>query len=76
VATCFSPSGPSSGHTVAASQAKLYVILQIKIYNIVLHEVRKFQINIKILTSVVNMLQSVHKNVYFKNLKCTEGGII
>jgi hypothetical protein len=30
VATCFGPSGPSSGHTGAVSEAKLYVKLQLK----------------------------------------------
>jgi hypothetical protein len=38
VATCFGPSGPSSGHTGAMSEAKLYVKLQLKIHKIELHK--------------------------------------
>jgi hypothetical protein len=39
VTACFGPSGPSSGHTGAMSEAKLFVKLQLKIHKIELHKV-------------------------------------
>lgn len=55
VASHFRPCRSSSGRTDAASEAELYVILQLKIHEIFLPVVHKFQVNFKILTRVVNI---------------------
>jgi hypothetical protein len=58
VATYFGPSAPSSGHTGAVSEVKLYVKLQLKVHKIKLHKYIKFLVNIKI--CAVNTLKNVH----------------